>query len=56
VDSFDFIDSGNGAGSRNTNAGSGGIGNSGYNAPSNDFGGASYDDDMTPIDDGDIPF
>ncbi|SHJ00943.1 single-strand binding protein [Clostridium amylolyticum] len=57
VDSFDFIDSGNGAGARsNSGGGNGGFGNSGYNAPKDDFGGASYDDDMTPIDDGDIPF
>ena len=33
-------------------------GNSGYSAPSNDdrFGGESFNDDITPVDDGDMPF
>ena len=32
-------------------------GGSGFGAPSNDgFGGNGFDDDMTPVDDGDIPF
>lgn len=30
--------------------------NQGFNQSTDSFGGASYDDDMTPIDDGDIPF
>lgn len=31
--------------------------NSGYSMPSSDpFGGMQYDNDMTPVDDGDIPF
>lgn len=32
-------------------------GNSGYDIPENNpFGGQSYDEDMTPVDDGNIPF
>lgn len=43
VESFDFLDSG----SKNNNT----------NVNQNDnFGGVSYDDGMTPVDDGDIPF
>ena len=48
VDSFEFVGSKDGAS------------NSDYSAPSannNDsFGGASFGDDMTPVDDGDMPF
>ena len=49
IDEFQFLEKGNG--SRPAMAGS----NSDYSAPSG-FGADSYDTDMTPIDDGDIPF
>ena len=42
VDSFEFIGSGN-----NNNQG---------NTPQNNFGGMNFEDEMTPIDDGDCPF
>lgn len=55
IDSFDFVDSGNGAGSKSAHTG--GFGNSNFDSSSSDFTRASYDDDgMTPVDDGDIPF
>ena len=49
-----FLSKGNGAGN---NGGSFGGGN-GYSTPaSNDvFGGMSFEEDMTPVDDGDMPF
>lgn len=42
VDSFEFIGQGN-----NNNQG---------NTPQNNFGGMNFEDEMTPIDDGDCPF
>ena len=55
VESFEFVGGGKGAnntGSFNDDFGSN---NSDYSKPSNDsFGG--FDDDMTPVDDGDMPF
>ena len=49
VDSFEFIGSKDSAGS-----------NSDYSAPASNnndsFGGASFGDDITPVDDGDMPF
>lgn len=42
VDSFEFIGQGN-----NNNQG---------NTPQNNFGGMNFEDEMTPIDDGDMPF
>lgn len=42
VDSFEFIGQGN-----NNNQG---------NTPQNNFGGMNFEDDMTPVDDGDMPF
>lgn len=56
VDTFDFIDSNN---SNRDNGGyDGGYNsNSDYSAPANDpFGGAGFNDDITPVDDGDMPF
>ncbi len=54
VESFEFVGgkSGNNAGSFNNDFGGN---NSDYSKPANDpFGG--FDDDMTPVDDGDMPF
>ncbi|MDO5039275.1 single-stranded DNA-binding protein [Clostridium sp.] len=54
VESFEFVGgkSGNNAGSFNNDFGGN---NSDYSKPTNDpFGG--FDDDMTPVDDGDMPF
>lgn len=60
VDSFDFIGSNSGAARSNDsfNNNNNNNGNSGYSAPSNDdrFGGESFNDDITPVDDGDMPF
>ena len=42
VDSFEFIGS-----NKNDNQG---------NTPQNNFGGMNFEDDMTPVDDGDMPF
>lgn len=58
VDSFDFIDSSN-SNRDNGDGFNGGYNNSNsdYSAPANDpFGGASFNDDITPVDDGDMPF
>ena len=58
VDSFDFIGSNSGAARSNDSFNNNNNGNSGYSAPSNDdrFGGESFNDDITPVDDGDMPF
>lgn len=59
VDSFEFIGSGNGAARENSNSfnnNSNGFNSNGFNTPNNSFSQPSHDDDMTPIDDGDIPF
>ena len=61
VDSFEFIGSGNNGGagrdqgSYNNGFGASNMG-SDYSNPSNDFGGANFEEDMTPVDDGDMPF
>lgn len=61
VDSFEFIGSGNNSGagrdqgSYNNGFGSSNM-NSDYSMPSTDFGGNNFDEDMTPVDDGDMPF
>ena len=56
VDSFDFI-GGNSSAARSNDSFNNNNGNSGYSAPSNDrFGGDSFNDDITPVDDGDMPF
>lgn len=57
VDSFDFIGSNSGS-ARSNDSFNNNNGNSGYSAPSNDdrFGGESFNDDITPVDDGDMPF
>ena len=50
----EFLSKGTGSAGKENNNYSGG---SGFGAPSNDgFGGIGFDDDMTPVDDGDIPF
>ena len=52
VESFEFVGGGKG---QNAGPDNGFGGNSDYSKPSNDsFGG--FDDDMTPVDDGDMPF
>lgn len=61
VDGFEFIGSGNGAARDNADSFNGGYGNSNsdYSAHSNNndvFGGAGFNDDITPVDDGDMPF
>ena len=58
VDSFDFIGSSSGSARSNDSFNNNNNGNSGYSAPSNDdrFGGESFNDDITPVDDGDMPF
>ena len=49
-----FLSKGNGAGS---NVGSYNGGGAGYSQSSDSiFGETSFDDDMTPVDDGDMPF
>jgi single-strand DNA-binding protein len=54
ADEVQFLDKGNGA-SPNTNSNRPAAqGNSGYSAM--DFEGSIYEDEMTPVDDGDIPF
>lgn len=56
VDSFDFI-GGNSSAARSNDSFNNNNGNSGYSAPANDrFGGDSFNDDITPVDDGDMPF
>ena len=61
VDSFEFIGSGNGGNGGRDNS----FNNNGYNSNANsdnsssntNFGGGmNFDDDMTPVDDGDMPF
>ena len=61
VDSFEFIGSGNGGNGGRDNS----FNNNGYNSNANSdnsssntgFGvGMNFDDDMTPVDDGDMPF
>lgn len=56
VDTFEFIGSSNGGGRDSQNHNSNGFTPSGFDTPNNSFSQPSYDDDMTPIDDGDIPF
>lgn len=56
VDSFDFI-GGNSSAARSNDSFNNNNGSSGYSAPANDrFGGDSFNDDITPVDDGDMPF
>ncbi|EJT6502611.1 single-stranded DNA-binding protein [Clostridium perfringens] len=58
VESFDFIDSGNGGARGNSGFGSGNDFGGSFSMPDNSFSDSSFNsnDDMTPIDDGDIPF
>ena len=60
VDSFEFIGSSNNGGAgRDQGSYNNGFGSSNngsdYSTPSNNFGG-SFEEDMTPVDDGDMPF
>lgn len=61
VDSFEFIGSGNNSGagrdqgSYNNGYGSSNMGSE-YSNSSNNFGGMNFEEDMTPVDDGDMPF
>lgn len=61
VDSFEFIGSGNNGGAgRDQNSYNNGYGSSNtgsdYSNSSNNFGGMNFEEDMTPVDDGDMPF
>ncbi|WP_291651566.1 single-stranded DNA-binding protein [Clostridium sp.] len=61
VDSFEFIGSGNNGGAgRDQGSYNGGYGSSNtgsdYSNSSNNFGGMNFEEDMTPVDDGDMPF
>lgn len=59
VESFEFIGSGNGSSPRGNDSfggGSSNFGNSGNSFPSNNSFGGNFDDDITPVDDGDMPF
>lgn len=55
VDTFDFIDSGNGATKQNSDPFNNGN-NAGFGTSGNSFEPSFNNDDMTPMDDGDIPF
>ena len=60
VESFEFIGSGNGTRDNADSFNNGGYGNSNsdYSAQGNkgSFGDLSFNDDITPVDDGDMPF
>ena len=61
VDSFEFIGSGNNGGAgRDQGSYNNGYGysntGSDYSNSSNNFGGMNFEEDMTPVDDGDMPF
>ncbi|MBQ6820387.1 MAG: single-stranded DNA-binding protein [Clostridium sp.] len=60
VDSFEFIGSSNNNGSGRDqnpyNSGFGSSNGSDYSNSSNTFGGMNFEEDMTPVDDGDMPF
>lgn len=60
VDSFEFIGSGNGNGAARNNNDFGGnsssFGNSDYSSNQNSGFGGNFDNDITPVDDGDMPF
>lgn len=54
VESFDFLESG---GNRDNSDFSGGNSNSEFSAgPKDSFGSAGFNEDITPVDDGDMPF
>lgn len=56
VDSFSFIES-SGGNKNNTDGSNSGYKNSNNSAQSGDnFGGAGFNEDITPVDDGDMPF
>ena len=61
VDSFEFIGSGNNSGagrdqgSYNSGFGASSMG-SDYSTPTTNFGVGNFEEDMTPVDDGDMPF
>jgi single-strand DNA-binding protein len=54
ADEVQFLDKGNGNNGSNQNRPAASTGNSNYSAM--DFEGSIYEDEMTPVDDGDIPF
>ncbi|EGT3615479.1 single-stranded DNA-binding protein [Clostridium sp. LIBA-8841] len=58
VEGFDFIDSGNGGARGNSGFNQGNDFGGSFGMPDNSFSDSSFNsnDDMTPIDDGDIPF
>lgn len=51
-----FLSKGNGAGNNGGSFNGGGTGYQSNPLDSNPFGGGGFDDDMTPVDDGDMPF
>ncbi|NLK94953.1 MAG: single-stranded DNA-binding protein [Clostridiales bacterium] len=54
VESFDFLESG---GNRDNSDFGGGYNNSDFSAkPKDNFGDAGFNEDITPVDDGDMPF
>ncbi|MGL4772141.1 MAG: single-stranded DNA-binding protein [Clostridium sp.] len=57
IDSFEFVGTGNGGGRSNDSMGGNGssFNNSDYSSNQNSFGG-NFDNDITPVDDGDMPF
>jgi single-strand DNA-binding protein len=55
IDEFQFLEKGNGAGSTNVRPNTS-ASNSDFNAPGGFGNNDSFDMDMTPVDDGDIPF
>lgn len=57
VESFDFIGGKENGGNQNSSNGGYGASKTDYSASSNNsFGGANFEEDMTPVDDGDMPF
>ncbi|MGL5085645.1 MAG: single-stranded DNA-binding protein [Clostridium sp.] len=57
VESFDFIGGKDNGGNSNSSNGGYGASKTDYSASSNNsFGGANFEEDMTPVDDGDMPF
>lgn len=57
IDSFEFIGSGGGDSQKDNNNNYNNFNNADYSAPSNNsFGDRGFDDNITPVDDGDMPF
>ncbi|SHE87425.1 single-stranded DNA-binding protein [Clostridium fallax] len=55
ADDVQFLSKGSGS-SQNASQGFGGGSEYGASSNNNSFGGGTFDEDMTPVDDGDIPF